>query len=52
MKESGKHKKKSNWKTQKIKFLFGTEKKEGLNPLFFIRKYSNLNISPLQILDY
>ena len=27
-KESGKHKKKWNWKTQKFKFLFGTDQKE------------------------
>jgi len=35
-KESGKHKKKWNWKTQKIKFFFWNWSiKRGFNPLFF-----------------
>ena len=44
-KESGKHKKKWNWATQKIKFLFVTDQsREGLNPLFFILKKKKLLI--------
>ena len=36
-KESGKHKKKWNWKTQKIKFFFETDQlREGFFPLFLI----------------
>ncbi len=38
-KESGKHKKKSNWKIQKIRFFFETDQlRGGLIPLFLFIK--------------
>jgi len=44
-KESGKHKKKWNWKTQKIKFFFETDQlRGGFIPLFFYFYKSNVII--------
>ena len=41
-KESGKHKKKLNLKTQKIRFYLLWSKREGFQPSFFINKYNYL----------